>query len=277
MPKTQPPRLPPKLTLKRKASQAPATLIVASRSVEKLQASIDALKADFPNVNYRLLQIDLSSQQSVRSAAAELLSWSDVPVIDMLINSAGVMGLKERTINSDGVEMHFATNHIGHWLLTCLVMPKLIKAAERSPKGATRVVNVTSGSPTRSSIRWSDVNFDRKNKTLPEAEQPDYGVMEMWGYVESQEASYIPLDGYNRSKVANVLFGIGANKRLVESHGIFTSAVHPGVIKTELGRNFAVQTTDSIKAMADKGLIHYKTLDAGSATTMVAALDPELV
>jgi NAD(P)-dependent dehydrogenase (short-subunit alcohol dehydrogenase family) len=59
----------------------------------------------------------------VRVGAAEILSWVDVPTVDILVNNAGVMLVPERTLTEDGVEMHFATNHIGHFLFTCLIMP----------------------------------------------------------------------------------------------------------------------------------------------------------
>ena len=227
-------------------------------------------------MSYRALQVDLSSQQSVRAAAAEVLVWFDVPVIDIIVNSAGVMGVQERTLTRDGIEMHFATNHIGHWLLTCLIVPKLIKAAQSNPKGTTRVVNVSSASPMASSMRWSDINFDKKNRDLPETEQPNYEWFRAWGYTDIEHVAYVPLDGYNRSKVANVLFGISANKRLYDKHGVLTLAVHPGVIQTELGRNFPAETIEAIKAMSDTGYFSYKTLGAGASTSVVAALDPKL-
>jgi NAD(P)-dependent dehydrogenase (short-subunit alcohol dehydrogenase family) len=133
----------------------------------------------------------------VRTGAAEVLSWVDVPTVDILVNSAGVMLVPERTLTEDGVEMHFATNHIGHFLFTCLIMPKLIAAAKAGPKGATRVINVCSLSPTFATMRWSDVNFDKRNKDLPESEQPSYDVHRQWGAVDPENASYIPLEGYN--------------------------------------------------------------------------------
>jgi len=125
---------------------------------------------EFPKVNYRALKLDLSSQKAVHEAAGELLSWSDVPTLDILVNNAAVMNLPERILSDDGLEMQFATNHVGHFLFTCLIMPKLVKAAEGSPKGATRVINVTSLSPTVAGMRWSDINFEKINKDLPEAE-----------------------------------------------------------------------------------------------------------
>jgi NAD(P)-dependent dehydrogenase (short-subunit alcohol dehydrogenase family) len=250
--------------------------VLAGRNLAKVQECIDELKTEYPDVHYRPLQIDLSRQQSVREAAAEVLSWDDIPSIDFLINSAGVMLLPERTINEDGIEMHFGTNHIGHFLFTCLIMPKLIKAAQGSNKGTTRVVNVSSGSPTMARMRWSDMNFEKKSKDLPIEEQPNYQLHAMWGGTDIENKSYIPLEGYNQSKIANVLFGIAANKRLYEKYGILSSAVHPGVIKTELGRNAASETLEALKAMRDAGRYSYKSLGAGASTSLVAALDPKL-
>ncbi|KAH6877066.1 putative short-chain dehydrogenase [Thelonectria olida] len=258
------------------ASQHPAHLIIAGRNLSKIEDSINALKSRFPEVDYRPLQINLSSQQSVRTAAAELLSWTDVPIVNIILNSAGIMCLPERTLSEDGIEMHFATNHIGHFLFTSLIMPKLIKAAEGAPKGATRVVNVTSASPMVSKIRWSDMKFEKLNKDLPTAEQPSYDMHRMWGYADPENMSYVPLEGYNNSKVANVLFGIGANQRLYDKHGVLTLAVHPGIIQTELGRNMTQETLDAIAGFAASGAISYKTLGAGASTSLVAALDPKL-
>lgn len=227
-------------------------------------------------MDYRLLQIDLSSQNSVRKAAAELLSWSDVPTIDILVNSAGVMFVPERTLSQEGIEMHFATNHIGHFLFTCSIMPKLIQAAQGSAKGATRIINVSSLSPTWSKMRWSDINFDKKNKDLPEVEQPPYDLLRAWGETDVENKSYIHLEGYNQSKVANILFGIGINSRLYDKCGILSIGVHPGVIRTELGRTAPPHSRAAVEGMREKGYLSYKSQGAGSSTSLVAALDPEL-
>ncbi|KAI1433701.1 putative short-chain dehydrogenase [Xylaria sp. CBS 124048] len=258
------------------ASQAPAHIIVASRTPAKIQACIDKLKAEYPNVDYRPLVVDLSSQKSVRKAAAEVLSWEDVPTIDIVMNSAGVMAIPERTLSEDGIEMHFATNHIGHFLLTCLLMPKLIKASEKNPKGATRIINVSSGSPQSANMRWSDMNFEKKNKDLPEDEQPNYELLERWGYKDLPEQKYVGLEGYNISKISNVLFGIEVNRRLYDKYGIFSIAVHPGVIFTELGRNFPPEVMSAMEKMLRSGQYPIKTLGQGAATGLVAALDPKL-
>lgn len=224
----------------------------------------------------RALKLDLSSQQAVREAAAEVLSWNNVPTIDIVVNSAAVMNLPERTLSEDGIEMQFATNYVGHFLFTCLIMPKLLKAAESSPKGATRVVNVTSLSPTVAGMRWSDINFDKTNKDLPQAEQPPYEMHRRWGAINPEGKSYLPLEGYNQSKVANVLFGIAANKRLYDKCGILSLAVHPGIIQTELTRYAPPDIIAAIQEMMKGGSIYMKTLGGGSATTLVAATDPGL-
>lgn len=227
-------------------------------------------------MKYRALKLDLSNQKAVREAATGVLSWNDVPTIDIVVNNAAVMNGPERMLSEDGIEMSFATNHIGHFLFTCLIMPKLLKATEGSPKGATRVINVTSGSPTLAGMRWSDINFEKINRDLPEAEQPPYDLHRRWGVINPEEKSYIPLEGYNQSKVANVLFGIAANKRLYDKHGVLSLAVHPGVIQTELTRYTAPETVAAIQEMMKNGAFQLKTLGAGAATTLVAATDPRL-
>ncbi|KAK5239101.1 hypothetical protein LTR40_014856, partial [Exophiala xenobiotica] len=98
----------------------------------------------YPDVDYRPLQADLSSQESVRKAASTLMAWEDVPAVDLLFNNAGVMNIPERTLSPDGIEMHLATNHVGHFLLANLILPKLIAAAKNSPRGFVRIINISS-------------------------------------------------------------------------------------------------------------------------------------
>lgn len=90
------------------------------------------------------------------------------------------------------------------------------------------------------------------------------------------EKSYLPLEGYNQSKVANLLFGIALNKRLYEQHGILSLGVHPGIIATELGRNFDQEVLAAVQGFYASGAVPIKTAGAGAATSIVAALDPKL-
>ncbi|OAA59640.1 NAD(P)-binding domain protein [Niveomyces insectorum RCEF 264] len=260
------------------ASQRPAHLIFAGRNPAKLQACIDALREAFPDVDYRALPVDLGSQASVRAAAAVVLAWDDVPVLDLLVNNAAVMLLPERTLSVDGIELHFATNHLGHFLLTNLLMPKLLAAAARPgvPVGAVRVVNVSARIGGAAGLRWSDTNFETPNKDLPAAEQPRYDTHKMWGYGDTRDAAYVPIEGYFQSKVANVLFGVGLTDRLYATHGVRGIALHPGVILTELGRNQTDATKAALQDLLQSGAYTLRTQGAGAATTLVAALDPKL-
>lgn len=116
--------------------------------------------------------------------------------------------------------------------------------------------------------------FREINRDLPEAEQPNYDVHRLFGTINAEEKSYLPLEGYIQSKVANVLFGIASNKRLYDKHGILSLAVHP--VKTELSRYAPPETKAAIQEMLKGGAMHVKTSGAGSATTLVAATDPRL-
>ena len=254
----------------------PAHLIICGRTPSKMQAVVDALKADYPNVDYRPLNVDLSSQESVRAAAKELLSWDDIPAINIVVNSAGVMGIPERTLTKEGIELQLATNHIGHWLLTNLIMPKLIKAAQNSPQGDTRIVNVSSGSPTVSGPRFSDINFEVKNCDLPQSEKPQEEVFARFGYNNIMDSAYVPLDGYNRSKVANVLFSVGATQRLYAKYGILSIAVHPGIINTDLSRVWPDSMMEAVRNSVSAGHVKLRPTGMGASNSLVAALDPKL-
>ncbi|KEF55108.1 uncharacterized protein A1O9_08761 [Exophiala aquamarina CBS 119918] len=258
------------------ASQSPAHLIIAGRTPSKLQQSIEALKSAYPNVKYRALKLDLSNQKGVREAAAQVLSWNDVLAIDILVNSAGVMLIPERTLSEDGIEIHFATNHIGHFLFTNLILSKLIEAAKNKPKGIVRVINLSSSSPLSAGARWSDINFDKINKTLPQDEQPVYDALKAWGTAKPEEKTYIPREGYNQSKVANALFSIALNQKFYHKYGFLSLAVNPGVIAAELNRSSPPEVVATIQSWGKCGKIHIKKLGAGASTTLVAATDPQL-
>ena len=258
------------------ASQAPECLILTGRSIAKVNECIESLSSEYPSINICSLQLDLSSQKSVRAAAEEVLSWSDVPTIDLLINNAGVMNIPNRTLSEDGIEMHFATNHIGHFLFTSLIMPKIIAAAKGKPPGSTRIINLTSIGAGLSALRVSDIEWVKPASQLPEKEKPNFVWMKAGMLDVNEDMSYIPMAAYGHSKAANILFSMGLNKHVYEKYGILSLALHPGEIATELTR-----TTDPVwlekahKSLATRGL-QWKTPQQGASTTLVAALDPKL-
>ena len=128
----------------------PALLILTARSPSKAAKTAEVIEAI--GVPTKVLQLDLGSLASVRKAADEVNSWADTPYIDLLVNNAGIMGV-EFQLSPDGFESQFATNHLGHFLFTNLIMNKL--RASRSP----RIVNVSSDGHRLSPIRWDDYNF----------------------------------------------------------------------------------------------------------------------
>lgn len=201
------------------ASQAPSLLILASRTQEKLDAVSKSIKDAYPDVNVRTVRLDLMSQDSVRNAAAEVAQLTDR--LDIIINNAGIMTLK-RQLTAEGIEGQFGANHIGHFLLTNLLLPQLLKAAASSTPGSTRVVNLTSLGHRLSPIRFHDYNFDGKD-IPPEESPPPLPPT----FTKGADGIYNGYIAYGQGKTANILFSVELN-RLLKAKGIISYAVHPG-------------------------------------------------
>ncbi|KAF3175634.1 hypothetical protein TWF225_002859 [Orbilia oligospora] len=253
------------------AAQSPNLITVTGRSVTKLNESIAQAKAAFPEANIRPLIMDLSSIESVRKAAAEFNATSEN--LDILINNAGVMTIPTRTLSVDGIEMQFATNHVGHYVFTCLILPKLIAAAKNSPKGATRIINVSSYAHVLNPIRFSDHNWE--GREVPEEEKGDADMLLFFQENDVSFTKYTAMGAYGQSKTANALFSVELTRRLYEKHGILSLALHPGAINSNLGRHM---TTEQIEYWSTKmtDVMFFKSTDQGTSTTLVAALDPKL-
>jgi len=219
------------------AAHSPSQLILTGRSREKVEEVITTVQARYPHVTYRFLALVLSSQNSCRTAANEILADETVPQIDIVINNAGIMNLPTRDLSEDGIEMQFATNHIGHFLFTNLIIPKLIASAARSGKGSTRIVNVSSQGHWYSPVRFSVVNLVKSWKELSEGERPNLAALGEMAF--PVEDTYTPIVAYGQSKTANVLFSVALTRRLYSKHGISSYGVHPGTIITELSRHTA--------------------------------------
>lgn len=135
------------------AKAKPAWLILAARNPDKLSKISSEITSASPEVKVRTLQVDLSSFKSVRDAAATVNSWDDIPAIDVLVNNAGIMAVDYK-LTEDGIESHFATNHLGPFLFTNLIIKKLTAAKE------PRIVNISSDQHRMGAIRFHDYNFD---------------------------------------------------------------------------------------------------------------------
>ncbi len=252
----------------------PGLLVLTGRTESKVLAVIDNLSFRHPNVRCQYLHLDLSSLASVRNAAQKVMDDSNIPQIDVVICNAGVMFIPERQLSADGIKMQFATNDLGHFLLVNLILKKLIIAAGRSPAGTVRVVNVSSEGHQFSPVRFSDPNSSKGQSQLPERERATINALEMY-FGPQSSSDYNPYVAYGQSKSANILFSQGLTMGLFERFGIKSYALHPGGILTDLWRHmdnsFVQKLVDGQQKVGG-----FKTLEQGSSTTFVAALDPQL-
>ncbi|KAJ6477161.1 hypothetical protein C8R47DRAFT_1220092 [Mycena vitilis] len=215
-----------------------------------LKIAEDALKQELPTADIRPLTVDLSSLASIRKAAAEVNTYPE-PLHVLISNAAANFAPFKLTV--DNLENQMATNHIGPFLLTKLLIPKLLAA--RTTNYTPRVVFVSSGAHAR----VKGVNFD----TLA---HPDPG-------------SYTVVDAYSQSKAANVLTAIELSKRSKGHINAYSLA--PGTIYTALmGREDAPAELHKLGILDADGKpnseIAFKTIPQGAATTTVAAFDPAL-
>jgi NAD(P)-dependent dehydrogenase (short-subunit alcohol dehydrogenase family) len=218
-----------------------ATVLMVARNAQKLEVALNTIREEIPAARLEAVLMDLADLESVRTAAATILQ--NHSGIDLLVNNAGVMFCPlDRT--AQGFEMQFGTNHMGHFLFTCLLVPALLKLAPG------RVVVLSSGAH-----KLAPVNL----------EDPNYKVRE-----------YNKWLAYGESKTANVLFAVALDARLKE-RGVRTLAVHPGIIMTELGRHMSQEDMEQMMAMAPKGEeIKFKSIPQGAATSVWAATSADL-
>ncbi|OTA97107.1 hypothetical protein M434DRAFT_8292 [Hypoxylon sp. CO27-5] len=221
--------------------------------------SEQVVEAFASQVNDRtFVQVDLSDHESVRQAAKQILELTGSK-IDVLINSAGNMALKEYTVDKQGIEMQLSANHIGHFLLTNLLVPALLAAAKANQEYVARVVNLTSLGYLISPFRFGDYNFSG-GKTY-----------DLW-------------TAYGQAKTANILFSFGLTRRLKE-HSITSFAAHPGSnFDTKLGSHLTMEDYHDIfeitRRNTGKDFVfdepRFKSYAQIGATPLKAALDPEL-
>jgi NAD(P)-dependent dehydrogenase (short-subunit alcohol dehydrogenase family) len=183
-----------------------------------------------------LVELDLASLASVRAAADGLLAAGNP--FDVIVANAGVMACPKST-TADGFETQFGTNHLGHFVLINRIASLL--------KPGGRLVNLSSAGHRYSDVVLDDPNFER--------------------------TEYTPFGAYGRSKTANILFAVEFDRRH-KAAGIRATAVHPGVIRTELSRHMSEEELrglmDTLNASRAPGTppISYKSVPQGAATTV---------
>jgi len=224
-----------------------ARVLMACRDVKKAQEAAEDIKTvaqnqDSKDVGELVVQkLDLASLASVRECAKKILETESH--IDILINNAGLM-MCPYTLTEDGFELQFGTNHLGHFLFTCLLLPRIISSAP------SRIITLSSVAHARGKIDFDDLDWKKR--------------------------PYSAIQAYGQSKLANVLFSKELARRLGDKK-VSTYAVHPGIIRTELGRHMdSVYFRGSRKLAATLGYFFYKTPDQGAQTTLHCALEPSL-
>jgi NAD(P)-dependent dehydrogenase (short-subunit alcohol dehydrogenase family) len=210
-------------------AQRGATVVIACRDANKGKAALDEVAAKTGANDVHVMQLDLASLGSVRAFAAAFAA--KFSRLDVLVANAGVMTAK-RQVTVDGLEMNFGVNHVGHFLLTELLVP-LLKASAPS-----RIVVVSSNMHPSGKLDFEDLAMEKG-----------------WG------------GSYPRSKLANMLFVRALAKRL-EGTGVVVNALHPGVIATELARDYAAP----IRLIAKW---FFKSPEQGARTSLYLATAPE--
>ncbi len=188
---------------------AGATVLMAARNQQKAADAEASIRRGLPDAALEIVELDLGSLASVREAAAEILAEREK--IDVLVNNAGIMGIPERR-TADGFEMQFGVDHLGHFALTALLMPALLRA------DAARIVTVTSTA-----------------HHMGRAVNPDNPHL---------RGRYGPWRAYGQAKLANFHFGLGLQQELADAGARAASLVaHPGLSNTEL-QAVSVEETD---------------------------------
>lgn len=215
-----------------------ATVFITSRSAQKAQQAVAEIKKASGTDAVHFFTIDLSSQSSVRETAAQIST--ECPKIDVLINNAGCY-FSELKLNDANIEMQFATNHLGHFLLTNLLIGNL-KAAD-----SARIINLSSiAHKSTRQLNLDDINY----------EQEEYGGWK----------------SYSRSKFCNILFTKELARR-VEKYGITVNAVHPGGVRTEIAEKNANWYT---KLGWILGKPFFISVEKGAATSVHLAASPKV-
>jgi NAD(P)-dependent dehydrogenase (short-subunit alcohol dehydrogenase family) len=179
-----------------------AKVLLTARNAERGRAAVGELAERVGAGRVQLVVFDLADMSSVRRGAAEILELA--PRLDVLVNNAGVV-LGERRVTPDGYEATFATNHLGPFLLTNLLLGRM------RTSGQARVVTVasTAHAAARRGIPFDDLQSER---------------------------TYRAMRVYGQSKLANILFSNELARRL-EGTGMTSNCLHPGTVRTGYGRD----------------------------------------
>jgi len=206
-----------------------STLIIGCRDMRKAESALQRLESlAGPSQTIYLFKLDLASLDSVRSFAANVKANDGVSEagVHILVNNAGIFA-GDGGPTKDGYEIHFGVNYLGHFLLTVLLEPELIKASKASndqdgSSNDVRIVNVSSDGHKFTMLKGLDIDHLR------------------FGYHDWQYDGYFKHhQHYGQSKLAQNFHAQTLNKKFAEKGfgNITAYSLHPGLVKTEIGRS----------------------------------------
>ncbi|KAF7262873.1 retinol dehydrogenase 13-like [Rhynchophorus ferrugineus] len=218
-----------------------AKVYMACRDMKSCETTREEIVLDTKNKYVYCRPCDLASLDSIRSFVKAFKKQEDR--LDILINNAGVMRTPEGSKTKDGFEMQLGVNHMGHFLLTNLLLDHLRNSVP------SRIINVASVAYKRGTINKQDLNCS---------------------------VNYNPGKAYSQSKLANVLFSNELADRLAGT-GVTVNSVHPGIVDTAIIRHMAIYKS-WISTIIAKPLswAFVKTPKQGCQTIIYTALDPEM-
>lgn len=223
-----------------------ARIVIPARNLKAAQVVKEKLQEEITNARIIALVLDLSSFTSIRFFVMQFLSL-DLP-LNILINNAGVCS-RTFKLSDEGYEMNFATNHLGHFLLTNLLLEKMVESARGSGVEG-RIVNVASCLHTW--VADGGIDLHKLN----------------------DEHSFVESTSYAQSKLANILHAKELARRLKEVGAHVTAnSLHPGIVKTNITRDRGGLVTDAILSFAS---IFMKTIPQGAAAICYVATHPNV-
>ncbi|XP_069368663.1 retinol dehydrogenase 11-like [Paralichthys olivaceus] len=212
-----------------------AKVIIACRDMEKADAAVKDIIEKSGNKNVLCMKLDLADTKSIKEFAEAINK--EEPKLNILINNAGVMVCPYGQ-TADGFEMQIGVNHMGHFLLTHLLLDLMKRSAP------ARIVTVSSMAHS-----WGAINLDDINS----------------------EKSYNKAKAYSQSKLANVLFTHTLAKKL-DGTGVTTYSLHPGVVQTDLWRHLSGPQQFIMRMVSP----FTKDSVQGAQTTIYCAVEPTL-
>ena len=219
-----------------------ARVIMACQNLRKAEEALKEIVQKSGNKNIVAKRLDLASLKSVREFAEDVNN--NEARLDVLVNNAGLFAKTQLTTTEDGFETTMGVNHLGHFLLTNLLLDLLKKSAP------SRIVVVSSGAHSKWLYTTTGFNFENMNG----------------------EINYSPFAAYGQSKLANILFTRELARRL-NGTGVTANSLHPGAIKTDIGRNLPI----SLSIYFNYIMPHFaKTSFEGAQTNIHVAVSEEL-